>query len=117
MININNINLDQREWLNDVQNILISDGFCVVENVIDIQSCELGIDALKSSYKQIKNLIGQERLNLAGEVGVVRAPMAFDPYFFTLLENKLKPTASLCLLKRFISEAAHKTEKNNLLGL
>ena len=32
------------------------------------------------------------------------------------LENKLKPTASLCLLKRFMSEAAHKTEKNNLLG-
>ena len=66
--------------------MITNEGFCVVENVIDIQSCEFGIEALKSSYKQIETLIGQDRLNLAGEVGVVRAPMAFDP-IFTLLEN------------------------------
>jgi ectoine hydroxylase-related dioxygenase (phytanoyl-CoA dioxygenase family) len=85
----NNINLNCKDWLNHVQNILKSDGFCLVDNVIDIQSCEFGIKALKSSYKKIENLIGKDRLNFAGEVGVVRAPMAFDSYFFTLLENKI----------------------------
>ena len=94
MTNINNTNLDNKNLLNNIQNLITNEGFCVVENVIDIQSCEFGIEALKSSYKQIETLIGQDRLNLAGEVGVVRAPMAFDPYFFTLLENKTIQTIS-----------------------
>ena len=82
------INTDCKDWLNEVQDSLRTVGFCVVDNVIDLQSCESGIKALRLSYAQVKDLVGQERLNAAGEEGVIRAPMAFEDFFYTLLKNK-----------------------------
>ncbi len=81
-----NISANDKNWLNKCQKMVKDNGFCLVSDIITDKSSKLGIKSLERAYSQVVNLIGKERLDKSGEEGVVRAPMSFDDYFFTLLD-------------------------------
>lgn len=77
----------QQGWLEEAQQLVNHVGFCLVEDVVVPKDCTAGITALHGSYEKVLNMITKERLQRAGEEGVIRGPMSFDPFFFKLLEN------------------------------
>jgi len=83
-----NVNSNKNDWLNKCNELIKSEGFCLVSNVVSEENNRLGIDVLKDVYLKVTNLIGMKRLKRANEEGVIRAPMNFDSYFFSLLDNE-----------------------------
>lgn len=81
------IDSDKNNWLEEALYSIGKDGYCIVENILDKNFCETGKEALELAYSRIISLIGKQRLINAGEVGVIRGPMKYDPFFFKLLEN------------------------------
>ncbi|KTD51953.1 Phytanoyl-CoA dioxygenase (PhyH) [Legionella quinlivanii] len=80
--------LSDTHWLSDCKKLLDTVGFCIVENILSLADCQAGTQALDKIYPLITQEIGLERLEAAGEVGILRAPMKYSPYFMRLLENK-----------------------------
>jgi ectoine hydroxylase-related dioxygenase (phytanoyl-CoA dioxygenase family) len=98
-----NISANDKNWLNKCQKMVKDNGFCLVSDIITDKSSKLGIKSLERAYSQVVNLIGKERLDKSGEEGVVRAPMSFDDYFFTLLDNvKVQQISELLVSKTSI---------------
>ena len=98
-----NISANDNDWLNKCQKMVKHTGFCLVSDIITDKSCKLGIQSLENAYSQVVNLIGKKRLDVSGEEGVIRAPMSFDDYFFTLLDNtKIQQISELLVSKTSI---------------
>jgi ectoine hydroxylase-related dioxygenase (phytanoyl-CoA dioxygenase family) len=73
-------------WLTVVLEGLGNVGCAVVEEVVTADLLEDLRVALRRAQQAVRSEIGVERLERAGELGVVRAPMRFDPTFYRLLE-------------------------------
>ena len=100
-----------RHWLGDALAALGDDGFCVVEGVLDAKLLEQIRPAMYRAQERIRAEIGRERLERAGELGVLRLMLRFEPAFFRLLElpevlalvdATVSPTAILHLQNGFI---------------
>jgi ectoine hydroxylase-related dioxygenase (phytanoyl-CoA dioxygenase family) len=94
-----------------VQNALHCVGYAVVENVLDGTFLAATRDRMYCVQERILGEIGKERLAAAGELGVLRLMMKYDPHFFTFLEipevvdvvdRALSETAILHLQNGFI---------------
>lgn len=101
----------QEKWLSLVLRALESEGCCVVEDIVEPALLDRLRDAMYKVRKLIFDAIGSERLDRAGEVGVLRLMLKFDPVFFRLLElpevlaivdATVSPTAILHLQNGFI---------------
>jgi ectoine hydroxylase-related dioxygenase (phytanoyl-CoA dioxygenase family) len=73
-------------WLAQVQDALYCVGYAVVEDVLDVGFLAATRDRMYRVQDRILNAIGEERLKAAGELGVLRLMMKYDPHFFTFLE-------------------------------
>ena len=73
-------------WLIRVQDALDFVGYAVVEDVLDAAFLAATRDRMYCVQERILSEIGQERLLAAGELGVLRLMMKYDPLFFTFLE-------------------------------
>jgi ectoine hydroxylase-related dioxygenase (phytanoyl-CoA dioxygenase family) len=62
------------------------DGFAVVEGVLDAAFLSSTRDAMYRAQAAIRREAGEERLAAAGERGVLRLMMKFEPIFFRFLE-------------------------------
>ena len=62
-------------------------GFAVVTNVFDSAFVEESRARMYAVQKAIQNDIGVERLKNAGELGVLRGMIKYDPWFLTFLES------------------------------
>lgn len=71
----NNTSLDQ------VQDALNCVGYAVVEDVLDEASLAATRDRMYRVQERILTEIGKERLARAGELGVLRLMMKYDPHF------------------------------------
>lgn len=100
------VDLRQASWLDAVEADVGRDGFAIVENVLDADHLERTRDALHSVQQRIRADVGAERLQRAGELGVLRLMLAYDEHFLSLLEldavlavvdRLLTPTAILHL--------------------
>ncbi len=87
------------------------DGFAVVESVLDRRMIDESRDRMYAVRDRIVSDVGLERLERAGEVGVLRLMMRFDPFFMRFLEvpavlsvvdATVSPTAILHLQNGFI---------------
>jgi ectoine hydroxylase-related dioxygenase (phytanoyl-CoA dioxygenase family) len=87
------------------------DGYCVMENVLSAALRAQLRPAMYRVRERIHAEIGAERLRRAGEVGVLRLMMKFEPVFFELLQvpemlavvdQQLGPAAILHLQNGFI---------------
>lgn len=90
---------------------LAGDGYCVVPGVLTRQRLSAIRDAMYRVQAAILGEVGKERLERAGERGVLRLMCKFEPIFFELLElpevlavvdATVSPTAILHLQNGFI---------------
>jgi len=106
------------DWLPCVAEAVRTVGYCVVENVLDAELIEELQPAMYRAQQRIVAEVGEERLRRAGELGVLRLMMKFEPLCLKLLEvpqmlalvdHHLGATAILHLQNGFIlpSSTAH----------
>ena len=75
-----------QNWLQSVLESVSTCGYAVVEGVLSPSFLESTRDAMYRAQEQILRDVGQERLERAGENGVLRLMMKYDPHFFRFLE-------------------------------
>lgn len=82
------------KYLNDIK----KDGFAIVNEVLSVDECKLISEKLdKLTYDDL-GYFGKERLSKLNEIGILRALMAKDEYFTTLiLHPKVYPIISTIL--------------------
>lgn len=73
-------------WLQHTIAGLRHAGFAIVMNVLDQSFLELTRTALYSAQKKILAAVGEERLKRAGELGVLRLMLKYEPHFIKFLE-------------------------------
>jgi ectoine hydroxylase-related dioxygenase (phytanoyl-CoA dioxygenase family) len=74
------------DWLDAVVNALRYEGVAAIENVVDDSLVAEIRDAMYRTHDSIRAAVGVERLERAGELGVLRLMLQFDSTFFKLLE-------------------------------
>src|SRR5258708_7870622 len=74
------------DWLPSVAEVVRKEGYCVVENVLGTGLVEELRAAMYRAQKRIVAEVGAERLRRAGELGVLRLMMKFEPLCLKLLE-------------------------------
>jgi ectoine hydroxylase-related dioxygenase (phytanoyl-CoA dioxygenase family) len=88
-----------------------AEGFAVVESVLDRQTLDETRMRMYAVRDRIVQEVGEDRLRRAGELGVLRLMMRFDPFFLRFLElpevvavvdATVSPTAILHLQNGFI---------------
>lgn len=99
------------DWLPKTLEGIRQLGYCVVEGVLDGEAIERTRAAMYDVQRAIRDDIGPERLERAGELGVLRLMVAYDEQFLSLLElpeilqivdATVSPTAILHLQNGFI---------------
>jgi ectoine hydroxylase-related dioxygenase (phytanoyl-CoA dioxygenase family) len=100
-----------RDWLKNVLESVSTFGYAVVEGVLSASFIESTRDAMYRAQEKILSDVGKERLDRAGEVGVLRLMMKYDRHFFKFLEipelleiidNTVSNTAIMHLQNGFI---------------
>ena len=90
---------------------LLTDGYAIVESVADRETLAETRARMYAVRDCILREVGQERLERAGEMGVLRLMMRFDPFFFrfvempevlSMVDATISPTAILHLQNGFI---------------
>ena len=90
---------------------MVRDGFVVIESVVDRNVLEETRSRMYAVRDRIVDEVGADQLQRAGELGVLRLMMRFDPFFFRFLElpevlsivdATVSPTAILHLQNGFI---------------
>ena len=98
-------------WERNVLEGLRSVGYAVVEGVLSAPFIQATRDAMYRTQEGILRDVGRERLARAGEMGVLRLMMKYDPHFFQFLEipelleivdNTVSETAIMHLQNGFI---------------
>jgi ectoine hydroxylase-related dioxygenase (phytanoyl-CoA dioxygenase family) len=90
------------DWLEHVLEGLRHVGFAVVTNVLEPSFIERARDAMYRVQEKISAELGEERLNRAGEIGVLRLMPKYDPYFLRFIEVP----ELLSVVDRTVSETA-----------
>lgn len=99
---IKTLSLHDSTWLRTGSELLDSDGVFILENVLNPELCGQLVLAAKDAYEHIVRDIGVEKLQDAGESGVVRFPLKFRDEFAVLL---CTPEVEECV-SRFLSPFA-----------
>ena len=73
-------------WLAPALERLARDGYFVLERVLDESFLEQTRRAMYRAQQAIVRDVGAERLDRAGELGVLRLMMQYEPHFFRFLE-------------------------------
>lgn len=73
-------------WANDVLEQVRTDGYAVVESVLNDSFLRDTRAAMYRVQEAIRRDVGEARLNRAGELGVLRLMLKYDPLFFKFLE-------------------------------
>ncbi|MFZ5608256.1 MAG: phytanoyl-CoA dioxygenase family protein [Pseudomonadota bacterium] len=98
-------------WLEECLAALASQGYAIIEGVLSPAFLDETRAAMRRVEKAIVADVGAERLRAAGEAGVLRLMMKYEPFFFRYLEVPemlrvvdavLSPTAILHLQNGFI---------------
>jgi ectoine hydroxylase-related dioxygenase (phytanoyl-CoA dioxygenase family) len=98
-------------WINDVLEQVQTAGYAVVEGILSDQFIETTRIAMYHAQRMIVSELGEDRLQRAGELGVLRLMMKYDPHFFKFLEipelllvidNTVSSTAIMHLQNGFI---------------
>jgi ectoine hydroxylase-related dioxygenase (phytanoyl-CoA dioxygenase family) len=98
-------------WLEKTLKCLARNGFAVVEGVMDKDFLQWTREAMYRVKEAIQKEVGREKLERAGEMGVLRLMMRFEPAFTRFLElpevlavvdSSVSPTAVMHLQNGFL---------------
>ena len=84
---IKTLSLNDSMWLQSGIKLLNHDGVFVLDKVLNPAVCDRLISAAEEAYAHLASEIGLDRLQRAGESGVVRFPLRFHDDFSVLLGN------------------------------
>jgi len=73
-------------WANQVLEQVRTSGYAVVKSVLSDSFLEATRDAMYRVHDAIRRDVGEQRLQRAGELGVLRLMLKYDPLFFKFLE-------------------------------
>jgi ectoine hydroxylase-related dioxygenase (phytanoyl-CoA dioxygenase family) len=99
------------DWLKNALESVSTLGYAVVEGVLSASFIESTRDAMYRAQEKILSDVGRERLDRAGEIGVLRLMMKYERHFFKFLEipelleiidNTVSNTAIMHLQNGFI---------------
>jgi len=102
---------------------VLGDGFAVVESVLERAILDDTRARMHAVRECIVKEVGEERLQRAGELGVLRLMMRFDPFFFRYLEipevlsiidATVSPTSILHLQNGFILPSFSPTDSSRV---
>lgn len=74
------------DWANSVLDQVRTAGYAVVESVLSDSFIQATREAMYRAQEAIWRDVGHERLSRAGELGVLRLMLKYDPHFFRFLE-------------------------------
>lgn len=103
--------IKNRNWLTFVLESVKHVGYCVVEDVLSDDLLQTSRTQLYEVQQKILATLGKEKLERAGEIGVLRLMMLFEPNFVKFLEiqqvlevidNTVSSTAIMHLQNGFI---------------
>jgi ectoine hydroxylase-related dioxygenase (phytanoyl-CoA dioxygenase family) len=98
-------------WLDATSSGVEENGFAIVEDVLDEALLARTRAAMYAAQERIRADVGEDRLDAAGELGVLRLMLAYDDHFFALLE--LEPV--LAVVDRLLSPTAILHLQNGLI--
>jgi ectoine hydroxylase-related dioxygenase (phytanoyl-CoA dioxygenase family) len=98
-------------WLEQTLEGLQHVGFAIVTGVLDTTFLDATQAAMYNVQKKIREVVGEERLKAAGELGVLRLMLKYDSHFFKLLEIP----EVLAVIDKTVSETAILHVQNGLL--
>jgi ectoine hydroxylase-related dioxygenase (phytanoyl-CoA dioxygenase family) len=98
-------------WLEPALESLRLAGCAIVEDVLAADECERTRDALYSVQERIHGEVGIERLERAGELGVLRLMLRYHDHFFKLLDLQ----EVLALVDATVSDTAILHLQNGLI--
>lgn len=78
--------MSDSNWANQVLEQVRTAGYAVVESVLSDSFLQTTRAAMYRVQEAIRRDVGEERLNRAGELGVLRLMLKYDPHFFKFLE-------------------------------
>jgi ectoine hydroxylase-related dioxygenase (phytanoyl-CoA dioxygenase family) len=81
-----NLHKNAPDWKARVLEALKFQGCCVVEGVLPRAFLAETREAMYRAQKAIESEVGQDRLRRAGELGVLRLMLKFEPHFLRFLE-------------------------------
>jgi len=99
------------EWIGETLRSLRHDGYAIVEDVVPAPLLARTRDAMYTVQERILADIGQQRLDRAGELGVLRIMPRYDECLLALLE--LEPV--LAIVDRVVSPTAILHLQNGLI--
>lgn len=76
----------KRTLMKTILDQLRTDGYAVVESVLSDSFLETTREAMYRAQEAIWRDVGEERLSRAGELGVLRLMLKYEPHFFRFLE-------------------------------
>jgi ectoine hydroxylase-related dioxygenase (phytanoyl-CoA dioxygenase family) len=100
-----------RDWVDAALQALSKDGFAIVEGLLSREQLERTREAMYAVADRIREDVGEDRLARAGELGVLRLMLRYDPHFYSLLELD----AVLEIVDRTVSETAILHLQNGLI--
>ena len=98
-------------WIGETLRSVRHDGYAIVEDVVPAALLERTREAMYAVQERIRAEIGQERLDRAGELGVLRIMPRYDESLLALLE--LEPV--LAIVDRVVSPTAILHLQNGLI--
>jgi ectoine hydroxylase-related dioxygenase (phytanoyl-CoA dioxygenase family) len=100
-----------------------SSGFAILDGVLEDELVADVRRGLYLAWERVVDDVGEDRLRRAGELGVIRLPMRYDPSFYRLLghpaivalvDELLAPTAILHLQNGFVLPSARSEARENV---
>ena len=74
------------DWLQRTLDDVCDTGFAIVTSVLDLSFLDKTRAAMYGAQKKLLSDVGEERLQRAGELGVLRLMAQYDPFFLSFLE-------------------------------
>ena len=105
------VDFGETGWLERTLENLRFLGYGVVEGVLDHSMIAETREAMYDAQSRIQDEVGKERLDRAGELGVLRLMVAYNPHFYRFLE--LEPV--LAVVDATVSETAILHLQNGLI--
>jgi ectoine hydroxylase-related dioxygenase (phytanoyl-CoA dioxygenase family) len=102
---------NDQNWLAQALEGLRHVGYAIVTNVVDEAFLATTRSALYSAQQKIREAVGEERLKRAGELGVLRLMVKYEPHFFKFLELP----EVLAVVDKTVSETAILHLQNGLI--
>jgi ectoine hydroxylase-related dioxygenase (phytanoyl-CoA dioxygenase family) len=74
------------KWLEKTLSAIASQGVAIIDSVLDMDFISKTKEAMYETNKKILAEVGKDKLDRAGELGVLRFMMKYEPIFFKYLE-------------------------------